>query len=142
MCTCSLQVAEAARREEKLKKMFSGRAAAFREACYGLFGYRVDMDSAAAPPGAAGEPPATTFTLKPMHADDAKACARARETTLDLTQTLVVPCVGLQVPGLFHIPYLSTLTYGVFEVTREGPCTPARPGSPPIMHRLAVPSNF
>lgn len=72
--------------------MFSGRAAAFREACYGLFGYRVDMDSAAAPPGAAGEPPATTFTLKPMHADDAKARACARDTTLGLTQDLVLPC--------------------------------------------------
>ena len=54
--------------------MFGARANEFREACYALFGYRVDMDSAAAAPRApAGTPPpGTTFTLKPMHADDAR----------------------------------------------------------------------
>lgn len=70
----SAQVAEAAKREERLKAVFGARANEFREACYALFGYRVDMDSAAAAPGAPGgtPPPGTTFTLKPMHADDAR----------------------------------------------------------------------
>jgi hypothetical protein len=75
------QVTEAARREKRLKAAFGARAAAFREACYGLFGYRVDMDAPAAPAGPPGAPlPATTFTLKPMHADDARARAPARAT--------------------------------------------------------------
>ena len=69
-----MQVAEAAKREERLKAVFGARAAEFREACYALFGYRVDMDSAGAAPVAPGgaPPPGTTFTLKPMHADDAR----------------------------------------------------------------------
>lgn len=52
-----------------------------REACYSLFGYRVDMTAeATAAADAAGAP--TTFTLRPQHADDAGAilvfrCVRA-----------------------------------------------------------------
>ncbi|KAG2488979.1 hypothetical protein HYH03_012420 [Edaphochlamys debaryana] len=53
----------------RLKAVFKERITVFREACYSLFGYRVDMTAeATAAADAAGAP--TTFTLKPQHADD------------------------------------------------------------------------
>lgn len=42
-----MQVAEAERREARLKEVFKAQVSNFREACFCLFGYRVDMASQA-----------------------------------------------------------------------------------------------
>eukprot|EP00873_Tetraselmis_striata_P016155 jgi/Tetstr1/436419/TSEL_025249.t1 len=62
------QVAEVEKRELRLKEVFRERIQAFREACYQLFGYRVDMTSEASSRGA-GTGAATSFVLKPAKAD-------------------------------------------------------------------------
>ncbi|KAG1666520.1 hypothetical protein FOA52_014417 [Chlamydomonas sp. UWO 241] len=54
----------------RLKEVTKERIFAFREACYCLFGYRVDMTSEATSARDAANAP-TTFSLKPHHTDDA-----------------------------------------------------------------------
>ncbi|GIM11602.1 hypothetical protein Vretimale_15096 [Volvox reticuliferus] len=66
------KVEECEKAMSRLKLVFKERITVFREACYSLFGYRVDMTAeATAAADAAGAP--TTFTLKPQHADDPAA---------------------------------------------------------------------
>ncbi|KAG2451610.1 hypothetical protein HYH02_003391 [Chlamydomonas schloesseri] len=66
------KVEECEKAMQRLKAVFKERITVFREACYSLFGYRVDMTAeATAAADAAGAP--TTFTLKPQHADDPAA---------------------------------------------------------------------
>ncbi len=61
------QVAELDKQLRRLKEVFSKQITAFREACYQLFGYRVDM--AAEPPSSrAGS--SSTFVLRPQHMED------------------------------------------------------------------------
>lgn len=64
------QVAELEKREMRLKEVFKKQITNFREACYFIFGYRIDMASEATPvaAGTGGAVP-TTFVLKPQHAD-------------------------------------------------------------------------
>lgn len=42
-------MAELERREARLKEVFTAQVATFREACYCLFGYRLDMASQVGP---------------------------------------------------------------------------------------------
>ncbi|GLI71624.1 hypothetical protein VaNZ11_016893 [Volvox africanus] len=66
------KVEECEKAMNRLKMVFKERITVFREACYSLFGYRVDMTAeATVAADAAGAP--TTFTLKPQHADDPAA---------------------------------------------------------------------
>ncbi|KAG2441944.1 hypothetical protein HXX76_003549 [Chlamydomonas incerta] len=66
------KVEECEKAMHRLKSVFKERITVFREACYSLFGYRVDMTAEATTAAdAAGAP--TTFTLKPQHADDPAA---------------------------------------------------------------------
>ena len=53
----------------RLKEVTKERVAAFREACYCLFGFRVDMTSEATSVKDAASAP-TTFSLRPQHIDD------------------------------------------------------------------------
>ncbi|CAL8462910.1 g2444 [Coccomyxa elongata] len=64
------KVSELEKRESRLKEVFKKQVSNFREACFCLFGYRVDMASQATQ---SGGPPPTTFVLKPQHADDPHA---------------------------------------------------------------------
>ncbi|KAK9907279.1 hypothetical protein WJX75_000576 [Coccomyxa subellipsoidea] len=64
------KVSELEKRESRLKEVFKTQVSNFREACFCLFGYRVDMASQAT---SKGGPPPTTFVLKPQHADDPQA---------------------------------------------------------------------
>ncbi|KAK9820056.1 hypothetical protein WJX72_005559 [[Myrmecia] bisecta] len=57
----------------RLKEVFQKHIANFREACYYLFGYRIDMASEATPAAAGTGAVPTTFQLKPQHADDKRA---------------------------------------------------------------------
>ncbi len=61
----SLQLAEATKREQRLKEVFNKQIVNFREACYFLFGYRVDMASKATAAAGTGTAP-TTFVLTPQ----------------------------------------------------------------------------
>lgn len=63
------QVHDADKAMARLKAVFKERITVFREACYSLFGYRVDMTAEATAAAEAADAP-TTFTLKPQHADD------------------------------------------------------------------------
>ncbi|GIL68543.1 hypothetical protein Vafri_21808 [Volvox africanus] len=66
------KVEECEKAMNRLKAVFKERITVFREACYSLFGYRIDMTAeATVAADAAGAP--TTFTLKPQHADDPAA---------------------------------------------------------------------
>lgn len=49
----------------RLKEVFNKQIVNFREACYFLFGYRVDMASRATAAAGAGAAP-TTFVLTPQ----------------------------------------------------------------------------
>mmetsp|Transcript_3177 Transcript_3177/g.9010 ORF Transcript_3177/g.9010 Transcript_3177/m.9010 type:complete len:779 (-) Transcript_3177:5355-7691(-) len=62
------QVGEVEKRERRLKEVFRDRIQAFREACYQLFGYRVDMASESSSRGA-GAGAASSFVLRPAKAD-------------------------------------------------------------------------
>ena len=59
------QVADAEKKEQRLKEVFKKQITSFREACYTLFGYRVDMASEATPAAGTGVVP-TTFCLTPQ----------------------------------------------------------------------------
>ncbi|EFJ39612.1 hypothetical protein VOLCADRAFT_100757 [Volvox carteri f. nagariensis] len=73
------KVDECEKAMSRLKLVFKERITVFREACYSLFGYRVDVTAeATAAAEAAGAP--TTFTLKPQHADDPAALLVFRYT--------------------------------------------------------------
>lgn len=73
-----LRVRELERREVRLKEVFKERIDAFREACYFLFGYRVDMMSEATVMGAGVGTAPTTFILHPAHAPDSRAILHFR----------------------------------------------------------------
>eukprot|EP00798_Chlamydomonas_sp_ICE-L_P019421 gene19421-26078_t len=66
------RVSESEKVMVRLKEVTKERIMAFREACYCLFGYRVDMTSEATVARDAATAP-TTFSLKPQHADDPSA---------------------------------------------------------------------
>ena len=61
----ALQISEAERKEQRLKEVFKKQITNFREACYTLFGYRVDMASEATAAAGTGVVP-TTFCLTPQ----------------------------------------------------------------------------
>jgi len=50
------------KKESRLKSAFQERISAFRDACYLIFGYRIDMTA-----DTVGNKSSTTFMLKPMH---------------------------------------------------------------------------
>ena len=54
----------------RLSQVFRAQVAAFREACYQMFGYQIDVtaEAAAVKPGKAAA--VSVYTLKPQHADD------------------------------------------------------------------------
>ena len=68
-----MQVSQLEKGGKRLKEVFQAQVANFREACYYLFGYRIDMAAEAIPAAAGVSAAPTTFQLKPQHADDARA---------------------------------------------------------------------
>lgn len=54
-----------------MKDVFQQQVANFREAVFCLFGYRVDMAAEAQAPGSTKKA-ATTFVLKPQHAENGR----------------------------------------------------------------------
>eukprot|EP00897_Mesotaenium_endlicherianum_P003406 jgi/Mesen1/3093/ME000184S02158 len=60
------RVAALEKKEARYKEIFAEKITAFREACYFLFGYRVDMGEAQDPSTGAA---ASTFALRSMYAD-------------------------------------------------------------------------
>jgi len=68
------RVAELGVKLTRLQEVFKERIAAFREACYVLFGYRVEMTSEPGGGGAeGGAEPAVVFSLRPRHSDTARS---------------------------------------------------------------------
>ncbi|CAG9460709.1 unnamed protein product [Pedinophyceae sp. YPF-701] len=64
------RAAELEKQMLRLKEVFKERVHAFREACYHLLGYRVDMVAEAVPAGAGtGAAAPTTVSLRPRHGD-------------------------------------------------------------------------
>ena len=59
------QIRTLEKRESRLKAAFQERISAFREACYSMFGYRIDMTTEAA-----NNNTLTTFLLRPMHVEE------------------------------------------------------------------------
>lgn len=57
------------KREQRLREVFKERIDAFREACFALFGYRIDMVSEATAAGAGVGAAPSYVTLRPQHAD-------------------------------------------------------------------------
>ena len=45
MESCIAQVRDLAKQQSRLKEVFKTQVSSFREACYCLFGYRIDMAS-------------------------------------------------------------------------------------------------
>ena len=62
------RVAELEKREMRYKEAFKDRISTFREACYLLFGYRIDMGVRSAEKGS-DEGPVNTFCIRSMYAE-------------------------------------------------------------------------
>ncbi|KAJ9514773.1 hypothetical protein QJQ45_028545, partial [Haematococcus lacustris] len=91
------KVAEADKASARLKEVFKERAAAFREAVYLLFGYRMELTSEATAARNAANAP-TTITLRPQHADDAQAVLLFRfvpHPQVVLATLLLLPLLAL-----------------------------------------------
>ncbi|KAJ9514601.1 hypothetical protein QJQ45_016348 [Haematococcus lacustris] len=91
------KVAEADKASARLKEVFKERAAAFREAVYLLFGYRMELTSEATAARNAANAP-TTITLRPQHADDAQAVLLFRSLPhpqVVLATLLLLPLLAL-----------------------------------------------
>ncbi len=69
----AVQVAQLEKRLARLTQVFNRQIATFREACYCMFGYRIDMKSEAAPISLSSGVPPSLFVLRPRNADDARA---------------------------------------------------------------------
>lgn len=72
-CSMSAQVADLEKARTRLTQVFRAQVSGFREACYHMFGYRIDVtaEAAAVKPGKAAA--VSLYTLTPQHADDAAA---------------------------------------------------------------------
>ena len=68
-----VQVAQLEKRLARLTQVFNRQIATFREACYCMFGYRIDMKSEAAPISLSSGVPPSLFVLRPRNADDPRA---------------------------------------------------------------------
>mmetsp|Transcript_6608 Transcript_6608/g.23292 ORF Transcript_6608/g.23292 Transcript_6608/m.23292 type:complete len:737 (+) Transcript_6608:1-2211(+) len=62
------RIAELEKREMRYKEAFKDRISAFREACYLLFGYRIDMGARSAEKGS-DKGPVNTFCIRSMYAE-------------------------------------------------------------------------
>ena len=69
----SVQVTQLEKRLARLTQVFNRQIATFREACYCMFGYRIDMKSEAAPISLSSGVPPSLFVLRPRNADDPRA---------------------------------------------------------------------
>ncbi len=69
----SAQVADLEKAKTRLSQVFRAQIAGFREACYQIFGYQVDVVAEAAAVKAGKAAAVSLYTLTPQHADDATA---------------------------------------------------------------------
>lgn len=65
-----MQVQELEKSRTRLQQVFAGHISKFREACYLLFGYRIDFAAEAASVSSSG---ASTIILKPQRSDSKRA---------------------------------------------------------------------
>ncbi|KAA6425687.1 MAG: hypothetical protein FRX49_04584 [Trebouxia sp. A1-2] len=67
------KVADLEKAKTRLSQVFKAQIAGFREACYQMFGYQVDVVAEAAAVKAGKAAAVSLYTLTPQHADDANA---------------------------------------------------------------------
>lgn len=76
-----LQVADLEKAKTRLTQVFRAQVSSFREACYQMFGYQIDVAAEAAPVKSGKMAAASAvYTLKPQHADDDSARFQFRMT--------------------------------------------------------------
>ena len=86
----------------RLKQVFNQQIVSFREACYFLFGYKVDAAAKATAAGAGAAP--TTFVLTPQ------VCLLYAPTPLPLVLLLHHACLA-SMPQLYYSLAARTLEY-------------------------------
>ena len=74
----AMQIADLEKAKTRLTQVFRAQVSGFREACYQMFGYQIDVTAEAAPVKHGKAVAASVYTLKPQHADDANAMFRFR----------------------------------------------------------------
>lgn len=88
-CTDALQVADSEKAKTRLTQVFRANVSSFREACYQMFGYQIDVAAEAAPVKSGKVAAASAvYTLKPQHADDESARFQFRMTGSQQMQLL------------------------------------------------------
>ena len=84
-----MQVKDLENAKKRLIQVFSSQVSDFREACYQMFGYQIDVAAEAAPVKSGKIATASTvYTLKPQHADDKEAKFQFRMTATQQMQLL------------------------------------------------------
>lgn len=75
-----MQVARSEKAKTRLSQVFRGQVLGFREACYQMFGYYIDVTAEAVAVKGGQAAAASVYTLTPQHADDAAARFKFRMT--------------------------------------------------------------
>ena len=75
-----LQVATEKKAKTRLSQVFRAQVTGFREACYQIFGYRIDVTAEAAAVKGGQAAASSVYTLTPQHADDNAARFQFRMT--------------------------------------------------------------